>query len=171
MHPRQLPCWITFLEEAGKTLIRDNLASSAMYGGALDKINSGGLDVGSNCFSNNGSGGSAAGDGANPRDVTDRSRGYGLDTGSGVSGEKELYDHYVVRFFSAPVIRQARQAVEAQQGLQQVRLALEVDVRPDPGAHDRRTIALSGTFPAGLPLPPGVALAGAGLLRWRTRRC
>ena len=46
-------------------------------------------------------------EGANPRDVTDRSRGYGLDTGSGVAGEKELYDRYVVRFFSAPMIRQA----------------------------------------------------------------
>jgi hypothetical protein len=45
--------------------------------------------------------------GANPRDVTDRSRGYGMDTGSGVSGEKELEDRYVVRFFSAPMIRQA----------------------------------------------------------------
>ena len=32
----QRPCWITFLEEAGKTLIRDNLASSAMYGGAIE---------------------------------------------------------------------------------------------------------------------------------------
>ncbi len=45
--------------------------------------------------------------GVNPRDTTDRSRGYGMDTGSGVSGEKELYDRYVVRFFSAPMIRQA----------------------------------------------------------------
>ncbi len=54
-----------------------------------------------------GRGGSAAGDGASPRDVTDRSRGYGMDSGSGVSGEKELYDRYVVRFFSAPMIRQA----------------------------------------------------------------
>ncbi len=54
-----------------------------------------------------GRGGGAAGDGASPRDVTDRSRGYGMDTGSGVSGEKELYDRYVVRFFSAPMIRQA----------------------------------------------------------------
>ena len=49
----------------------------------------------------------AGSEGANPRDVTDRSRGYGMDTGSGVSGEKELYDRYVVRFFSAPMIRQA----------------------------------------------------------------
>jgi len=45
--------------------------------------------------------------GVDPRDTTDRSRGYGMDTGSGVSGEKELYDRYVVRFFSAPMIRQA----------------------------------------------------------------
>ncbi|MFB3905297.1 MAG: hypothetical protein ACE15E_17750 [Acidobacteriota bacterium] len=46
-------------------------------------------------------------EGVSPRDVTDRSRGYGMDTGSGVSGAKELYDQYVVRFFSAPMIRQA----------------------------------------------------------------
>ncbi len=34
-HPAQLPCWITFLEEPGKQLIRDHLAESAMYGGAI----------------------------------------------------------------------------------------------------------------------------------------
>jgi len=51
--------------------------------------------------------GSTGSGGVNPRDTTDRSRGYGMDTGSGVSGEKELYDRYVVRFFSAPVVRQA----------------------------------------------------------------
>jgi tRNA uridine 5-carboxymethylaminomethyl modification enzyme len=32
----QLPCWITFLEAHGKTLISTNLASSAMYGGAIE---------------------------------------------------------------------------------------------------------------------------------------
>jgi tRNA uridine 5-carboxymethylaminomethyl modification enzyme len=34
-HPAQLPCWITFLESAGKQIIRDNIAKSAMYGGAI----------------------------------------------------------------------------------------------------------------------------------------
>ena len=34
-HPRQLPCWITFLGEAGKRLIADNIGRSAMYGGAI----------------------------------------------------------------------------------------------------------------------------------------
>jgi tRNA uridine 5-carboxymethylaminomethyl modification enzyme len=34
-HPKQLPCWITYLEEAGKRLITDNIAKSAMYGGAI----------------------------------------------------------------------------------------------------------------------------------------
>ncbi|HJQ11304.1 MAG TPA: tRNA uridine-5-carboxymethylaminomethyl(34) synthesis enzyme MnmG [Gemmatimonadaceae bacterium] len=34
-HPAQLPCWITFLEEAGKQIIADNIAKSAMYGGAI----------------------------------------------------------------------------------------------------------------------------------------
>ena len=34
-HPRQLPCWITFLEESGKQIIQDRLAESAMYGGAI----------------------------------------------------------------------------------------------------------------------------------------
>ena len=32
---QQRPCWITFLEEEGKTIISDNLAASAMYGGAI----------------------------------------------------------------------------------------------------------------------------------------
>ena len=34
-HPSQLPCWITYLEEDGKRIIRDRLAESAMYGGAI----------------------------------------------------------------------------------------------------------------------------------------
>ncbi len=34
-HPAQLPCWITFLEEPGKEIIADNIAKSAMYGGAI----------------------------------------------------------------------------------------------------------------------------------------
>ena len=34
-HPDQLPCWITFLEASGKRVIGDNIASSAMYGGAI----------------------------------------------------------------------------------------------------------------------------------------
>ncbi len=34
-HPPQLPCWITFLENAGKKIIKDNIAKSAMYGGAI----------------------------------------------------------------------------------------------------------------------------------------
>src|SRR5688572_9728757 len=32
----QQPCWITFLGEAGKQLITDNLSASAMYGGAIE---------------------------------------------------------------------------------------------------------------------------------------
>ena len=32
----QRPCWITFLGEAGKRLIQDNLSASAMYGGAIE---------------------------------------------------------------------------------------------------------------------------------------
>jgi tRNA uridine 5-carboxymethylaminomethyl modification enzyme len=32
----QQPCWITFLEDAGKQLITDNLSASAMYGGAIE---------------------------------------------------------------------------------------------------------------------------------------
>ena len=31
----QQPCWITFLDENGKQVIADNLAASAMYGGAI----------------------------------------------------------------------------------------------------------------------------------------
>lgn len=34
-HPTQLPCWITFLGETGKQIISDNIAKSAMYGGAI----------------------------------------------------------------------------------------------------------------------------------------
>ncbi len=34
-HPAQLPCWITYLEDAGKQLIQDNIGRSAMYGGAI----------------------------------------------------------------------------------------------------------------------------------------
>jgi tRNA uridine 5-carboxymethylaminomethyl modification enzyme len=35
-HPVQLPCWITYLDSAGKQVIQDNLAQSAMYGGAIE---------------------------------------------------------------------------------------------------------------------------------------
>jgi tRNA uridine 5-carboxymethylaminomethyl modification enzyme len=34
-HPEQLPCWITFLGEAGKVIIAENIGKSAMYGGAI----------------------------------------------------------------------------------------------------------------------------------------
>jgi tRNA uridine 5-carboxymethylaminomethyl modification enzyme len=34
-HPVQMPCWITHLEAAGKQVITDNIARSAMYGGAI----------------------------------------------------------------------------------------------------------------------------------------
>jgi tRNA uridine 5-carboxymethylaminomethyl modification enzyme len=34
-HPPQLPCWITFLEKRGKEIIQNNIAKSAMYGGAI----------------------------------------------------------------------------------------------------------------------------------------
>src|SRR5687767_4668003 len=34
-HPEQLPCWITYLETAGKQIIHDNITQSAMYGGAI----------------------------------------------------------------------------------------------------------------------------------------
>jgi tRNA uridine 5-carboxymethylaminomethyl modification enzyme len=34
-HPAQLPCWITYLERAGKELITANISRSAMYGGAI----------------------------------------------------------------------------------------------------------------------------------------
>lgn len=34
-HPAQLPCWITYLEREGKQIIKDNIAKSAMYGGAI----------------------------------------------------------------------------------------------------------------------------------------
>ncbi|HXG72717.1 MAG TPA: tRNA uridine-5-carboxymethylaminomethyl(34) synthesis enzyme MnmG [Gemmatimonadaceae bacterium] len=34
-HPSQMPCWITHLEAAGKSIISDNIGKSAMYGGAI----------------------------------------------------------------------------------------------------------------------------------------
>lgn len=34
-HPAHVPCWITFLGERGKTIIRENIGLSAMYGGAI----------------------------------------------------------------------------------------------------------------------------------------
>lgn len=34
-HPKQLPCWITYLEAAGKKIIQNNIGLSAMYGGAI----------------------------------------------------------------------------------------------------------------------------------------
>ena len=34
-HPVQMPCWITFLDSAGKQIIKDNIGKSAMYGGAI----------------------------------------------------------------------------------------------------------------------------------------
>ena len=34
-HPGQIPCWITFLGTEGKQIIQDNIARSAMYGGAI----------------------------------------------------------------------------------------------------------------------------------------
>ncbi len=34
-HPQQLPCYITFLSHPGKQLIEENIAHSAMYGGAI----------------------------------------------------------------------------------------------------------------------------------------
>jgi tRNA uridine 5-carboxymethylaminomethyl modification enzyme len=34
-HPAQMPCWITYLEAAGKQIIEDNISKSAMYGGAI----------------------------------------------------------------------------------------------------------------------------------------
>jgi tRNA uridine 5-carboxymethylaminomethyl modification enzyme len=34
-HPAQMPCWITYLEEPGKQIIQQNIAQSAMYGGAI----------------------------------------------------------------------------------------------------------------------------------------
>ena len=34
-HPRQLPCWITFLGDTGKRVITENIGKSAMYGGAI----------------------------------------------------------------------------------------------------------------------------------------
>ena len=34
-HPAQMPCWVTYLEDAGKEIIQKNIALSAMYGGAI----------------------------------------------------------------------------------------------------------------------------------------
>ncbi len=34
-HPEQLPCWITFVEDAAKDVVRARLNESAMYGGAI----------------------------------------------------------------------------------------------------------------------------------------
>lgn len=34
-HPEQIPCWIAFLGEPGKQIIQENIAKSAMYGGAI----------------------------------------------------------------------------------------------------------------------------------------
>ena len=34
-HPEQLPCWITYVEESAKALVRERLNESAMYGGAI----------------------------------------------------------------------------------------------------------------------------------------
>jgi tRNA uridine 5-carboxymethylaminomethyl modification enzyme len=34
-HPAQLPCWITWLERPGQDIIREHIALSAMYGGAI----------------------------------------------------------------------------------------------------------------------------------------
>jgi tRNA uridine 5-carboxymethylaminomethyl modification enzyme len=34
-HPEQMPCWITHLEAPGKQIITENIAKSAMYGGAI----------------------------------------------------------------------------------------------------------------------------------------
>ncbi len=34
-HPEQLPCWITYLEAPGKSLIERHIGESAMYGGAI----------------------------------------------------------------------------------------------------------------------------------------
>src|SRR3954463_2872609 len=34
-HPAHMPCWITYLESAGKNIIKDNIQKSAMYGGSI----------------------------------------------------------------------------------------------------------------------------------------
>lgn len=34
-HPAQMPCWITYLESAGKQIISDHVSESAMYGGVI----------------------------------------------------------------------------------------------------------------------------------------
>jgi tRNA uridine 5-carboxymethylaminomethyl modification enzyme len=35
-HPAQMPCWTTYLEAEGKRIIKENIAKSAMYGGAIE---------------------------------------------------------------------------------------------------------------------------------------
>jgi hypothetical protein len=45
--------------------------------------------------------------GRTPRGLIDGGRDYGGDKGSGISGEKERYDAYQVRLFTAPPLRQA----------------------------------------------------------------
>ena len=37
-HPSQMPCWITYLGAEGKATIKQNLRSSAMYGGAIASL-------------------------------------------------------------------------------------------------------------------------------------
>ncbi len=37
-HPLQMPCWITYLGPEGKEIIQENIASSAMYGGAISSL-------------------------------------------------------------------------------------------------------------------------------------
>ena len=34
-HPAQMPCWITYIEAEGKQIIKENISTSAMYGGAI----------------------------------------------------------------------------------------------------------------------------------------
>lgn len=34
-HPVQMPCWVTYIERAAKTIIEENIGKSAMYGGAI----------------------------------------------------------------------------------------------------------------------------------------
>jgi tRNA uridine 5-carboxymethylaminomethyl modification enzyme len=34
-HPEQMPCWITWLEDRGKSIIAEHINESAMYGGAI----------------------------------------------------------------------------------------------------------------------------------------
>lgn len=51
--------------------------------------------------------GGAVGGSAGPRDITASTRGYGGDKTSGIGGEKEFYDRYTVRLFTALAIRQS----------------------------------------------------------------